>query len=187
LHGAVRRAAITLFSSPHGLASHRVRLVVAEKNLALDVVDVTPPDYPEDLLDLNPYQSLPTLAERELVLYDARVISEYLDERYPQPGLQPSDPVGRAQCRLAVHRIESDWYPLAEQLLSGRDRKEAERTRRILRESLIASVDVFRAREWFLADEFSLADCAVARATAASDSSRRNSKFCCSYLSCAES
>ena len=65
---------------------------------------------PEDLLDLNPYHSVPTLVDRDLVLYDSRVIIEYLDERFPHPPLMPVDPVARAQFRVALYRIERDWY-----------------------------------------------------------------------------
>ena len=79
-----------------------------------------PGRFPEDLLDLNPDHSLPTLVDRDLVLYDSRVIIEYLDERFPHPPLMPVDPVSRAQFRLALHRVERDWYGLANQLDEGR-------------------------------------------------------------------
>src|ERR1700690_4160382 len=101
---------MTLFSAPDEPHSHRTRIVLAEKAVEIDIIDVVPGRYPEDLLDLNPYHSLPTLVDRDLVLYDSRVIIEYLDERFPHPPLMPVDPILRAQFRLALYRIERDWY-----------------------------------------------------------------------------
>jgi RNA polymerase-associated protein len=120
------------------------------------------PNLPEDLIDLNPYNSVPTLVDRDLILYDSRVIIEYLDERFPHPPLMPVDPVTRAQFRLALYRIERDWYGLAEEIEEARDRKAANKARKILRESILASAEVFRAKPYFLSDEFSLVDCTIA-------------------------
>jgi len=116
---------------------------------------------PEDLIDLNPYQTVPTLIDRDLVVYEARIVCEYLDERYPHPALLPSDPAGRAQTRVALHRIEQDWYALLP-ALEGSDRREQLRARRLLRDSVIAAEPLFRARPWFLSDQFSMLDVAVA-------------------------
>jgi RNA polymerase-associated protein len=159
---ANRRPIMTLFSSPTCFYSHRTRLVLAEKNISVEVVNVDGPDLPEDLLDLNPYHSVPTLIDRDLVLYDSRVIIEYLDERFPHPPLMPVDPVTRAQFRLALYRIEKDWYSLAEQLEIAADSKQAARIRKILSESISASAEVFSAKKYFLSDEFSLVDCSIA-------------------------
>lgn len=153
---------MTLFSSPISFYSHRTRLVLAEKNINIEIVSVEGPDMPEDLLDLNPYHSVPTLVDRELVLYDSRVIIEYLDERFPHPPLMPVDPVTRAQFRLALFRIEKDWYSLAEELDDVIDTKQVGRTRKILEESILASSEVFGAKKFFLSDEFSLVDCSIA-------------------------
>ncbi len=153
---------MTLFSSPTCFYSHRTRLVLAEKSIRIDIVNVEGTDLPEDLLDLNPYHTVPTLVDRDLVLYDSRVIIEYLDERFPHPPLMPVDPVTRAQFRLALFRIEKDWYSLADQLEAASDAKQATRTRKILEESIVASAEVFGAKRYFLSDEFSLVDCSIA-------------------------
>lgn len=153
---------MTLYSSPTCFHSHRTRLVLAEKNINIDIISVQGPDLPEDLLDLNPYHSVPTLVDRDLVLYDSRVIIEYLDERFPHPPLMPVDPVTRAQFRLALYRIERDWYPLAEELDTGPDSKRATRLRKLLKESILSSAEVFSVRKFFLSDEFSLVDCSIA-------------------------
>jgi RNA polymerase-associated protein len=156
------RSLMTLFSKANDPWSHRTRLVLAEKSINIEIVDVEEGNLPEDLLDLNPYNSVPTLVDRDLVLYDSRVIIEYLDERFPHPPLMPVDPVTRAQFRLALFRIERDWYPLAEEICKDADRKPAMRAVRALEESLLSSVDIFAAKTYFLSDEFSLVDCTIA-------------------------
>ncbi|MGD8379044.1 MAG: glutathione S-transferase N-terminal domain-containing protein [Gammaproteobacteria bacterium] len=158
---ANRRSVMTLFSRPDCPHSHRARLVLAEKNINYEVVSVEGNDLPEDLIDLNPYNSLPTLVDRDLVLYDPRVIMEYLDERFPHPPLMPVDPVSRASFRLALYRIERDWYSLVD-VLETRTDKEATKARKMLRDSLVSSAEVFGARPFFLSEEFSLVDCSIA-------------------------
>jgi stringent starvation protein A len=159
---ANRRSVMTLFSRPTCIHSHRTRLVLAEKNINIDIVNVEGSDLPEDLMDLNPYHTVPTLVDRDLVLYDSRVIIEYLDERFPHPPLMPVDPVTRAQFRLALFRIETDWYQLAEQYEADGERKPPGKARKMLRESILQSVDLFSAKQFFLSDEFSLVDCSIA-------------------------
>jgi len=159
---ASRRSVMTLFSAPDELQSHRVRVVLAEKASEIEVINVVPGRYPEDLLDLNPYRSLPTLVDRDLVLYDARVIIDYLDERFPHPPLMPVDPVLRAQFRLAMYRVERDWYALADQLERAEDKKDQVRLRKELREAILATSDVFKIKPWFLSDEFSVVDATLA-------------------------
>src|SRR5688572_25873393 len=153
---------MTLFSAPDDPWSHRTRIVIAEKAIEIEVVDVDSGKYPEDLLDLNPYHTAPTLVDRDLVLYDSRVIIEYLDERFPHPPLMPIDPVARAQFRVALFRIERDWYGLAREIEDPTDRKLGQKARKILRDSILASTDVFKAKPYFLSDEFSLVDASIA-------------------------
>ena len=152
---------MTLFSRGDDPLSHRVRIVVAVKSLEVRVVEVDPARPPEDLIDLNPYQAVPTLVDRDLVIYGAGIICEYLDERFPAPSLMPVDPGARAQARLALHRIEQDWYSLVPELESG-ERREQLRPRRALQESMLTAEALFRVRPWFLSDHFSQLDAAVA-------------------------
>jgi stringent starvation protein A len=154
---------MTLFSAPDEPASHRTRIVLAEKDVEIEIVSVTPGRFPEDLLDLNPDHSLPTLVDRDLVLYDSRIIIEYLDERFPHPPLMPVDPVSRAQFRLALHRIERDWYGLSKQLDKlGPDAADAPRLRGELRDLIVQTVDFVRTKPYFVSDEISLVDVTIA-------------------------
>lgn len=158
-----QRSTIGLYSDPIALESHRVRLVLAEKGINVEVVEVDPEGaQPEDLADLNPYAETPTLVDRDLALYDARVICEYLDERFPHPPLMPIDPVSRAKAKLVISRIERDWYALLSQL-ERQDKRRRAAVRRELAESLAASADVFAAgTPYFLSDEITMMDCALA-------------------------
>jgi len=158
---ANRRSVMTLFSDATCPQSHRVRMVLAEKGITVEIVNIDPDNLPEDLIDLNPYQSVPTLVDRELVLYDPQVVTEYLDERFPHPPLMPVDPVSRARSRLALFRIEKDWYSLIRDLDSKND-KLVTKARKTLRDSLASSAEVFSAKPYFLSDEFSLVDAAIA-------------------------
>jgi len=159
---ANRRSVMTLFSRPTDIHSHRTRLVLAEKNINIEISTVLGNDLPEDLMDLNPYHTVPTLVDRDLTLYDSRVIIEYLDERFPHPPLMPVDPVMRAQFRLALFRIETDWYSLAEEAESNGDGKLGSKSRKLLRESILQSTELFGAKPYFLSDEFSLVDSTIA-------------------------
>ncbi len=158
---ANRRSAMMLFSSGEDVYSHRVRLVLAEKGIEFDLVEVATGEKLEDLIDLNPYNSVPTLVDRDLVLYDSLIIMEYLDERFPHPPLMPVDPVSRASNRLKLYRLERDFFSHLDIVLGGTD-KQATKARNDLRDNLVASAPVFAARPFFLSEEFSLVDCAVA-------------------------
>jgi RNA polymerase-associated protein len=153
---------MTLFSQPFDPWSHRTRIVIAEKAVELDIVNVEPGKLPEDLLDLNPYNLTPTLVDRDLVLYDSRVIMEYLDERFPHPPMMPIDPVSRARFRLALFQIERDWYPLAQSIDATPNKQDAAEQRKRLREALLASVELFKPKPFFLSDEFSMVDASIA-------------------------
>lgn len=116
---------------------------------------------PQDLIDLNPYQSVPTLVDRDLTLYDPHIIMEYLDERFPHPPLMPVYPVARGTSRQLMHRIQRDWYSLMTKIEKG-TAQEAETARRQLAEELIAVSPVFAEMPFFMSDEFSLVDCYLA-------------------------
>jgi RNA polymerase-associated protein len=154
---------MTLFSAPDEPASHRTRIVLAEKDVEIEIVSVTPGRFPEDLLDLNPDHSLPTLVDRDLVLYDSRIIIEYLDERFPHPPLMPVDPVSRAHFRLALHRIERDWYGIATRLdKAAPEGAEAAKLRGELRDLIVQTADFVRNKPYFASDELSLVDVTIA-------------------------
>jgi len=158
---ANRRSVMNLFTSPTCPYCHLSRIVLAEKDITFDAIDVDLTNPPEDLSELNPYNTVPTLIDRDLVLYDSRVIVEYLDERFPHPPLMPVDPVSRAKTRLALHRVEKDWFPLMHDILH-KGEKTAAKARKMLRESIISSNELFRVLPFFLSEDYSLVDATIA-------------------------
>ena len=160
-----KRSSMTFFSSPNDHYCHRVRIVLAEKGVTVDIVDVDNGDKPEDLASLNPYNEVPTLVDRELTLYQSTVIMEYLDERFPHPPLLPVYPVARAQSRLYVHRIQKDLCGYVDNIVAGRSKETViDRSRKELKESLMAIVPIFSFSEkpYFMSEEFTLVDCCIA-------------------------
>ena len=158
-----KRSSMTLFSDARDHYSHRVRMVLAEKGVTVDIVDVDPSKKPEDLAEINPYNSLPTLLDRDLVLYEANVIMEYLDERFPHPPLLPVYPVQRALSRLWISRVEKEWSTKLDILMAGKGRETViTKARKELRESVIAIAPIFGEKPFFMNEEFSLVDCCVA-------------------------
>ena len=160
---ATKRSSMTLFSDPRDHYSHRARMVLCEKGVSVDIVEVDPDDRPEELRQINPYNTLPTLLDRDLVLYQSTVIMEYLDERFPHPPLLPVYPVARAQSKLLMHRIEKDWSSAVDFLMSGKGKESLiDKTRSELRESLAGIAPIFDDRKFFMNEELSLVDCCVA-------------------------
>lgn len=154
---ANKRAVMTLFSGANDMYSHQVRIVLAEKGVNVDIHYVTPDNMPEDLYEVNPYGNVPTLIDRELGLYRANIINEYLDERFPHPPLMPVYPVARGRCRLMIDRIENDWYTLARKIEAGDESAIQE-----LKESILSIAPVFAEEPYFMSEEFSLVDCYLA-------------------------
>ncbi|MDF3919032.1 glutathione S-transferase N-terminal domain-containing protein [Salinicola salarius] len=156
-----KRSSMIFYSGSEDHFSHRVRIVLAEKGVAVDILDVSADEHNAELADLNPYNSVPTLLDRDLVLYESKVMMEYLDERFPHPPLLPVYPVARAQSRLWMHRIEREWCPLVEQIQQG-SKKDAEKARKELRESLTGISPIFEDMPFFMSEEFTLVDCCIA-------------------------
>lgn len=153
----LKRSVMTLYSGALDIYSHQVRTVLAEKGVSVDILNVDENHPCEDLGELNPYNSLPTLVDRDLVLYQAQVIMEYLDERFPHPPLLPVYPVARAKSRLMMYRIKRDWYSLLPKIEAGDDAARAE-----LKNSMLTIAPVFDEMPYFLSEEFTLVDCVIA-------------------------
>ena len=156
---ANKRSIMTLFSGANDIYSHQVRIVLAEKGVSVEISHVELDDLPEDMLELNAYGTLPTLVDRELVLYESDIIMEYLDERFPHPPLMPVYPVARGKSRLMMHRIEQDWYSLVKRIQNN---EKADEARKELREALLAIAPIFAEYPYFMSEEFSLVDCYMA-------------------------
>ncbi|MGR9090770.1 MAG: glutathione binding-like protein [Gammaproteobacteria bacterium] len=157
---ANRRSVMTLYSDAADPIGHGVRIVLAEKDINVDINYVDDENRPEDLNDLNPYDSILTLIDRDLVLYDAQIMMEYLDERYPHPPLMPVDPVSRATNRQFRYRVMRDLYGIVEDLASANEIAAAN-ARKTIRDNLMAIAPIFAQHEYFMSDEYSLVDCCL--------------------------
>ena len=158
---ANRRSVMTLYSDMADPIGHGVRIVLAEKDINVDINYVDDNTRPEDLNDLNPYDTVLTLIDRELVLYDAQIMMEYLDERYPHPPLMPVDPVSRANNRQFRYRVMRDLYGIVDDLGSSNDIAAAN-ARKTIRDNLMAIAPIFSQHEFFMSEEYSLVDCSLA-------------------------
>jgi RNA polymerase-associated protein len=152
---------MTLYSGTTDPYSHRCRFVLFEKGMDFQVIDVDVFNKPEDLAVMNPYNTVPVLVERDLILYEANIINEYIDERFPHPQLMPPDPVMRARARLFLHRFENELFCHIPGLESS-NAKVAEKARAAVRENLTQIAPVFTKQKFMLGDEFSMLDVAIA-------------------------
>jgi RNA polymerase-associated protein len=157
-----KRSSMTYFSDGRDHYSHRVRIVLAEKGVSVDIVEVEPDEIPADIAEFNPYNSLPILHDRDLVLYESKVMMEYLDERFPHPPLLPVYPIARAQSRLWIYRIEKDWTPLVDIISSDRNKSAVATATKELKEGLLSIGPIFAELPFFMSDEFTLVDCCLA-------------------------
>ena len=157
----LKRSVMMLYSGSLDIYSHQVRIVLAEKGVHVDILNVDANHPSEDLIELNPYGTLPTLVDRELVLFNSQVIMEYLDERFPHPPLLPVYPVARGKCRLLMYRIEHDLYRSMKIIEKG-TLKQEEAEREFLTKELIALDPVFGEKPYFMNDDFTLVDCVMA-------------------------
>ncbi len=156
-----KRSVMTLYSGAVDILSHRVRIVLAEKGVSYEIVNVESRSKPEDLLELNPYGNVPTLVDRELALYEPNIITEYLDERFPHPPLMPVYPVARAKARLIIYRFDREWSPLIRKLETGK----ASDLRAVAKELagyVVQLIPVLSSSPYFMGDEFTLVDCCIA-------------------------
>ena len=154
-----KRSVMTLFCDTTDIYGHQIRFVLAEKGVTAEVEFVTANNLPQELLDLNPYGSIPTLIDRDLTLYEPHIALEYLDERFPHPPLMPVYPIVRANSRLTMYRIKKEWYSAYETILADPDSNEAKEARKNLLDDLVSISVMFKEKDYFMSDDFTLCDC----------------------------
>ena len=152
---------MNLYTTATSIECHRTRIVLNEKDIVHEVILVDPKKIPEDLIDLNPYGSLPTLIDRDLVVYNSRVIMEYLEERFPHPPLMPVGPVQRAHTRLTLFQIEHDWYPLVD-IIETKGEKAVAKAKKDLTDSIVSATEMFSVMPYFMSEDFTLVDASIA-------------------------
>lgn len=140
--------------------SHRCRIVLYEKGMDFEVIDVDLMGRAEDIAIINPYNKVPVLVERDLILYEANIINEYIDERFPHPQLMPPDPVMRGRARLFLHRFEQELYGHVGVIEQGG--KTADKARAAIRDNLVQLAQILSKQKFLLGEEFSMLDVAIA-------------------------
>ncbi|GHT98693.1 stringent starvation protein A [Betaproteobacteria bacterium] len=151
---------MNLYSGTTDPFSHRCRIVLFEKGMDFEVIDVDLYNKPEDIAVINPYNRVPVLVDRDLVLYESNIINEYIDERFPHPQLMPPDPIMRARARQLLHTFEQELFSNIPALeASG---KGIEKVRSAVRDHLIQLAPIFTKQKFMLGDEFSMLDVAIA-------------------------
>ncbi|KUM04005.1 glutathione S-transferase N-terminal domain-containing protein [Chromobacterium subtsugae] len=153
---------MTLYSGITCPFSQRCRIVLFEKGMDFEIIDVDIHNKPEDLAVMNPYNEVPVLVERDLILHESNIINEYIDERFPHPQLMPADPVMRARARLFLHRFENELFIYVKTLEAGATGKEATKAREAIRDGLTTIAPIFSKQKFMLGDDFSMIDVAIA-------------------------
>ncbi len=158
-----KRSSMVFYTTGNDHYSHRVKIVLAEKGVAVDVIETAVAHIPVDVMEFNPHKTMPILVDRDLVLHEQSVIMEYLDERFPHPPLLPVYPVARAQSRMWIHRIQKDWAVHVDAILGDAQSALTKQMHRDkLVESFISVSPIFAHKPYFMSDEFTLVDCCVA-------------------------
>ena len=152
---------MTLYSTITCPYSHRCRIVLHEKDMDFQVIDVDPNNKSEDLAVISPYGKAPVLVERDLILYESNIINEYIDDRFPHPQLMPADPVMRARARLLLYRFEQELFCHIA-AFDGTDQKAIDKARAVIADHLTIISPIFEKQKFMLGDEFSMLDVAIA-------------------------
>jgi RNA polymerase-associated protein len=152
---------MTLYSGTSCPFSQRCRIVLYEKGMDFQIIDVDLFNKPEDIAVMNPYNQVPVLVERDLILYESNIINEYIDDRFPHPQLMPADPVMRARARLILFRFEQELFNHVG-MLERNNQKVADKVRAAVRDNLTQIAPVFTKQKYMLGEEFSMLDVAIA-------------------------
>jgi RNA polymerase-associated protein len=157
------RTSMALFSDPLDHYSHRVRIVLAEKDITSEIIETDLDNLSSELLEVSPYAELPVLVDRDVCLYDSIVLMEYLDERFPHPPLLPVYPVSRAQIRLFIQRVEKDWCETFDNLIKGDlNDSQTKKAKQEFKSQILALSPILKEKPFFMSEDFSLVDCVIA-------------------------
>jgi RNA polymerase-associated protein len=151
---------MVLYSGTTCPYSHRCRFVLFEKGMDFEIRDVDLYAKPEEISLMNPYNEVPILVERELILYESHIINEYIDERFPHPQLMPPDPQTRAKARQLLFTMEQELFSHIDAL--EKNLKSADKARAHMRDRLIELAPMFNKQKFLLGDDFSMLDVAIA-------------------------
>lgn len=156
---------MVLYSGTTCPFSQRCRFVLFEKGMDFEIRDIDLFNKPEDISVMNPYGQVPILLERDLILYESNIINEYIDERFPHPQLMPADPMMRARTRLLLFNFEKELFIHVHTLENLRGKvsdKVMDNAKNEIRDRLTTLVPLLEQNKYFLGDDFSMLDVAIA-------------------------
>jgi len=157
-----KRSTMTLYVSNNDLFCHKIKIALAEKDTVADIIDVDKEDKLEELYELNPYGKVPTLMTKDLIVYEANIIFEYLEERFPYPPLLSVFPLERAHARMLCKKIDHEWIPLLTSALTAKDKNQQQNYKRELLKILFSLVPILNRQPYLLGEHFSIVDCSLA-------------------------
>lgn len=156
-----KRSNMLLYADKESINSLRIKMIISEKSAPADIIEISSQHIPQDFLEVSPQGLFPALVDRDLILTEPSIISEYLDERFPHPPLLPVYPVARAKARLMRLKIEQEWFPLAETIQTSTNSAQVKQAKKTLLDSILSFTPVFASLPYFLSEEFSLLDCCL--------------------------
>ncbi len=157
-----KRSSMTLYTNGNDPFCHRTKMILAEKDISADIIDVVAEDKLEELYELNPYGGVPTLMTKDLIVYEPNIIFEYLEERFPYPPLLSVFPLERAQARMLCKKIDNEWMPYLINALNA-DNEDIQQANKIaLLKALFSLIPTLSRQSYLLGDDFTIADCSLA-------------------------
>ncbi|WP_119342685.1 glutathione S-transferase N-terminal domain-containing protein [Facilibium subflavum] len=157
-----KRSTMTLYTSGNDPFCHRIKIILAEKDITADIIDIEQEDKIEELYELNPYGKVPTLMTKDLIVYEADIIFEYLEERFPYPPLLSVFPLERAQARMLGKKIDDEWLPLLIKTLNSNSEDEKQASKIALLKILFELIPILKKQPYLLGDDFTILDCSMA-------------------------
>src|SRR3989442_1429119 len=154
---------MNLYSGTTCPFSQRCRIVLYEKGMDFQIIDVDMYNKPEDIAVMNPYNRLPVLVERDLILYESNIINEYIDERFPHPQLMPADPVMRARARLFLFNFERELFVHVQTIENSNKQPAIDKAKIVISDRLTQLAPILLKNKYMLGDEFSMLAVAIAR------------------------
>lgn len=152
---------MVLYSGATCPFSQRCRLVLFEKGMDFEICDIDLFNKSQDISIMNPYNQVPILVERDLILYESNIINEYIDERFPHPQLMPTDPLMRARARLMLFNFEKELFSYI-YLLENEQKNVLNKIHNKISNYLTTLASFFLRNKYILGNEFSMLDVALA-------------------------
>ncbi|WP_192483739.1 MULTISPECIES: glutathione S-transferase N-terminal domain-containing protein [Cysteiniphilum] len=157
-----KRSSMTLYTNGNDPFCHRTKMILAEKDISADIIDVVAEGKLEELYELNPYGGVPTLMTKDLIVYEPNIIFEYLEERFPYPPLLSVFPLERAQARMLCKKIDNEWMPYLINALNADNEDIRQANKIALLKALFSLIPTLSRQSYLLGDDFTIADCSLA-------------------------